>query len=218
MGTRLGSGEVLFGALQARRCACSMTTLRLVLGDQLDPGHRWFERVRDDVVYTLMEVRQETDYVLHHAQKILAIFAAMRDFARQLEVAGHRVHYLAIDDRLNLQAIPANLDALLAEHRASAFEYQAADEWRLDAQLAAYARSLAIPVRKVDSAHFYTSRDEASALFEGRKQWLMERFYRAMRAKHGVLMDGDGPAGGQWNYDADNRLSFGRQGPGNHLR
>ena len=208
MGTRLGAGEVLFGALQARRCAYSMTTLRLVLGDQLDPGHPWFERVRDDVVYTLMEVRQETDYVLHHAQKILAIFAAMRDFARQLEVAGHRVHYLAIDDRLNLQAIPANLDALLAEHRASAFEYQAADEWRLDAQLAAYARSLAIPVRKVDSAHFYTSRDEASALFEGRKQWLMERFYRAMRVKHGVLMDGDGPAGGQWNYDADNRKAW----------
>jgi deoxyribodipyrimidine photolyase-related protein len=92
-----------------------VTTLRLVLGDQLDPGHPWFARVRDHVVYALLEVRHETDYVLHHAQKILAILAEMRNFARQLEAAGHRVHYLAIDDPANLQDIPANLDVLLAE-------------------------------------------------------------------------------------------------------
>ena len=55
-----------------------MTCLRLVLGDQLNPRHPWFDTVSPDVLYVLMEVRQETDYVLHHAQKILAIFAAMR--------------------------------------------------------------------------------------------------------------------------------------------
>ncbi|MEJ7808751.1 MAG: cryptochrome/photolyase family protein, partial [Telluria sp.] len=48
-----------------------MSTLRLILGDQLNPLHSWFGAVRADVVYTLMEVRQETDYVLHHAQKII---------------------------------------------------------------------------------------------------------------------------------------------------
>ncbi|MCB1942718.1 MAG: cryptochrome/photolyase family protein, partial [Candidatus Accumulibacter sp.] len=48
------------------------TTLRLILGDQLNPRHTWFERRRNDVLYVLMELRQETDYVLHHAQKILA--------------------------------------------------------------------------------------------------------------------------------------------------
>ena len=59
-----------------------MTMLRLLLGDQLNPEHSWFAASDPDVLYVLMEVRQETDYVLHHAQKILAIFAAMRDFAR----------------------------------------------------------------------------------------------------------------------------------------
>ena len=54
-----------------------MTILRLILGDQLNPSHSWFSQRRDDVVYLLIEMRQETDYVLHHAQKILAIFAAM---------------------------------------------------------------------------------------------------------------------------------------------
>ncbi|WP_039442374.1 cryptochrome/photolyase family protein, partial [Xanthomonas vasicola] len=56
-------------------------TLRLILGDQLNPQHSWFATRDAGVVYVLMEVREETDYVLHHAQKILAIFAAMRAFA-----------------------------------------------------------------------------------------------------------------------------------------
>jgi deoxyribodipyrimidine photolyase-related protein len=185
-----------------------VTTLRLVLGDQLDPRHPWFDCVRDNVVYAMMEVRQETDYVLHHAQKLLAIFAAMRDFARQLAVAGHRVHYLRIDAPANRQRLPANLDALLAEYHADAFEYQAPDEWRLDVELGGYARNLPVPARMVDTAHFCTTRDEAMTLFEGRTHWLMERFYRAMRAKHGVLMDGDAPAGGRWNFDAENRKTW----------
>ena len=84
-------------------------TLRLVLGDQLHPGHSWFAQVDARVVYVLMEVRQETDYVLHHAQKILAIFAAMRDFARYLCAGGHRVRYVALDDPGNRQSIPGNL-------------------------------------------------------------------------------------------------------------
>lgn len=112
-----------------------MTCVRLLLGDQLNPRHPWFARTDADVLYVLMEVRQETDYVLHHAQKILAIFAAMRRFAAQLRAAGHRVGYLAIDDAANLQSLTGNLDRLLAVHAATTLEYQQPDEWRLDAQL-----------------------------------------------------------------------------------
>ena len=183
-----------------------MITVRLILGDQLNPHHSWFSAVDDHTVYILMEVRQETDYVLHHAQKIIAIFAAMRDFAEQLRLAGHRVHYLAIDDPANRQSLPANLDALIAEYSACAFEYQAPDEWRLDQELAYYASQFAIHGHMVDSEHFYSRRDEAAELFAERKQWLMEHFYRQMRMRHGVLMSGIGkPLGGQWNFDHDNR-------------
>ena len=94
-------------------------TLRLLLGDQLNPEHSWFATLDGGVVYVLMEVRQETDYVLHHAQKILAIFAAMRDLARHLREAGHRVRYVAIDDASNRQSMPDNLTALVAHHRAA---------------------------------------------------------------------------------------------------
>ncbi|QYF92333.1 cryptochrome/photolyase family protein [Massilia sp. PAMC28688] len=182
-----------------------MTTLRLILGDQLNPLHSWLQERRSDVIYTLMEVRQETDYVVHHAQKVIAIFAAMRDFARALQEQGHRVDYLAIDDPRNTQSIPGNLDLLRAHYQAVQVQYQAPDEWRLDQQLADYAVA-APPVSMADTEHFLTARDEAQRIFAGRHQWLMEYFYRQMRVTHQVLVEKDKkPAGGQWNFDHDNR-------------
>ena len=163
-----------------------------------------------------MELRQETDYVLHHAQKIIAIFAGMRDFAAQLKAAGHSVHYLAIDDAANLPSIMDNLNLLIAKYKATKFEYQAPDEWRLDVQMAEYAKSLSkagqVSAQMVDSEHFFTSRDEVALQFGERKKWLMETFYRHMRVKHSVLIEEGSkppkPLGDQWNFDAENRKAW----------
>ena len=74
-----------------------------------------------------MEVRQETDYVLHHAQKRSGHFAAMRDLARQLREAGHRVRYLCIDDASNRHSITDNLAALMTHYGAQHLQYQHPD-------------------------------------------------------------------------------------------
>jgi len=184
----------------------STPLLRLVLGDQLNPLHPWFATPQPSVVVLLMELRQETDYVRHHAQKVIAIFAAMRAFAAQLKTQGHRVRYVAIDDPSNRQSLTANLDALATHYRASGVQWQQPDEWRLDAQLAEWATHQPFACEAVDSAHFFTQRVDAAQVFAGRKQWLMEHLYRRLRRQHGVLMGADGqPAGGQWNFDHDNR-------------
>jgi len=197
---------------EAQKSNKNDSKLRLILGDQLNPQHSWFTAVDSNVIYVLMELRQETDYVLHHAQKILAIFAGMRDFAAQLAAAGHRVHYVAIDDAENLPTITGNLNALIAKYQATAFEYQAPDEWRLDVQLADFAKGLKISSQVVDTEHFFTSRDEVALLFGERKKWLMETFYRRMRVKHDVLIEAGSkppkPLGDQWNFDAENRKAW----------
>jgi len=187
----------------------ALTTLKLILGDQLNPEHSWFLKPRADVVFALIEMRQETDYVLHHAQKVIAIFAGMRDLARLLQTRGHRVHYLTIDDATNQQSLTGNLDALLAQYACTHFEYQEPDEWRLDQQLQQYARSSALNCTMVSSEHFYTTRAEVATLFAGQKAWLMERFYRQMRTKHNILMlDAKRPVEGKWNFDHENRKAW----------
>jgi len=184
-------------------------TLRLILGDQLNPTHSWFALPQKDVLYVMMEVRQETDYVLHHAQKIVAFFAGMRELARQLGESGHRMCYFSIDDPENQHDIPTNLTRLCKQYLPQQIEYQAPDEWRLDQQLHDYAQQCDVPCRMVDSEHFYTEREDIGKIFDGRKKWVMENFYRQMRINHHILMDASNkPLGGKWNYDQDNRQAW----------
>jgi deoxyribodipyrimidine photolyase-related protein len=183
-------------------------TVRLILGDQLNEQHSWFQQVSDEVTYVLMEVRQETDYVEHHIQKVAGIFAAMRNFASVLEKKGHQVLYLPLDDPENGQTFEHNLKRLIRTHGFDCLEYQLPDEYRLDRQLRELGGGLSIPVRAVDTEHFLTEREEVKKFFEGKKRYLMESFYRGMRRKHGVLMEDGDPIGGRWNYDQENRNPY----------
>jgi deoxyribodipyrimidine photolyase-related protein len=182
-------------------------TLRLVLGDQLNPGHSWFAQMDSQVVYVLMEVRQETDYVLHHAQKILAIFAAMRDFARQLRAAGHRVRYVALTTPATASPSPTTWPPWPRTIVRQAVQWQQPDEWRLDAQLRDWAATQPLACEAVDSEHFLTARGDLAALIHGPPPVADGALLpphappppACCWTRHGK------PEGGQWNFDHDNR-------------
>lgn len=188
-------------------------TLRLILGDQLNINHSWFSKTDENVVYFMAELRQETDYVKHHIQKVVAFFLAMRNFATDLKAKNHNVIYFEISDENNPQDLEKLITQLIEKQDISKFEYQLPDEYRLDEQLKAICEKLKIPSKVYDSEHFYTSRLELKDFFEGKKMLLMENFYRMMRKKHDVLMRGDTPVGNQWNFDHDNRLKYKGQVP-----
>ena len=182
-----------------------MKTLRLLLGDQLNIKHSWFNQTNDDVMYCLFEMRQETDYVNHHIQKVIGFFVAMREFAQNLKYKNHKVVYYKINDSKNTQNLTDNLSALIEENNIEKFEYLYPDEYRLDNQLKKFCESLNIKTEVYSTEHFYTKRDDLATFFDGKKQYLMENFYRNMRKKHDILMVGNQPEGGKWNYDKSNR-------------
>ena len=68
-----------------------MKTVRLILGDQLNSNHSWFKDINENILYCIFEMRQETDYVIHHIQKVTGFFAAMRSFSKELKEKGHSV-------------------------------------------------------------------------------------------------------------------------------
>lgn len=181
-------------------------TLRLILGDQLNYKHSWFETVDNDVIYCMMEMRQETDYVMHHIQKIIAFFASMYNFTKWLQKRGHTVHYMKINDGDNTQNLAGNLSFLISKYQISHFEYMLPDEYRLDRQLKEFCASLNITFNVSDTEHFLTSRTELQDIFQNKKTYLMENFYRYMRKKFQILLDDKGePIGGKWNFDTENR-------------
>lgn len=187
--------------------------LRLILGDQLNYSHSWFSEERPEVTYVLMETRSETDYVQHHIQKVAGFFAAMRGFAKHLTEKGHSVIYMNLDNPQNQHSFSLNCQHLIDQLKPARFEYQLPDEYRVDQELRSFTEKLSIPSNVCDSEHFFTTRTTFSEFFKGKKTYLMESFYRMMRKKHELLMDGHQPLYGQWNYDQDNRKKL----PKNHI-
>ncbi|MDX1761825.1 MAG: cryptochrome/photolyase family protein, partial [Christiangramia sp.] len=92
-----------------------LKTLRLILGDQLNHHHSWFKDDLENTTYVFMEMRQETDYVVHHIQKVVGFFSAMRNFENYLEERDHKVIYLKINDKKNKQDLKKNLDQLISD-------------------------------------------------------------------------------------------------------
>ena len=179
--------------------------IRLILGDQLNSQHSWFQNIDPNVCYVFFEMRQETDYVQHHVQKVVAFFSAMRQFSQQLQSLGHQVFYMTLDDSKNTHCLTTNLKWICDQKKATAFQYQYPDEYRLDIQLKDFCSESSLETRAFDSEHFLTERSELASFFEGKKQYIMEFFYRYMRKKFNVLMNGSQPEGEQWNFDKNNR-------------
>lgn len=181
-------------------------TLRLILGDQLNLQHSWFQEVDEGVCYVMAELHSETGYVRHHIQKIVGFFLAMRHFAAELEKQGHRVIYFKLGES-GADDFTGLIKHMVAELKPQRFEYLLPDEYRLDQELAALDGELGIPVAAADTEHFLSPRDGVARFFKGKKTYLLESFYRDMRKQYSILMEEDGvsPLTGQWNYDQDNR-------------
>lgn len=179
--------------------------LRLILGDQLNAAHSWYKEKDPNTLYVIAELQQETNYVVHHVQKVCAFFAAMQQFATALEQAGHHVLHLTLDDTAQFSNLLELLGHLFQTYQVQQFNYQLPDEFRLRQQLADFAKHTPSEVIAFETEHFYLKDSELRSYFTAGKRHRMESFYRKMRTRFNLLMQGDTPEGARWNFDVDNR-------------
>ena len=189
--------------------------LVLVLGDQLDEQSSAltdFDPQSDRI--WMAEVDAESTHVPSSKQRTTLFLSAMRHFAERLRDKGWPVVYRLLDDEQNMGSLAEELALAIRQYRPSQLVMTAPGDWRVWQQLRATAAQHGVPFDIRDDDHFYCTVREFKAHAEGKKQIRLEYFYRELRRKHQILMDGKLPIGGQWNFDTDNRGSFGKAGPG----
>lgn len=187
----------------------------VVLGDQLDAeSSAWdgFDPMQD--VVWMAEVMEESTHVRSHLARSALFLSAMRHFRDALKLKGWTVHYRELDERGNQGSLESELSRALVELKPARVIRVEAGDWRVEQQIRRAIQSLGIEEDVRVDRHFLCTREEFAVHVNGRKQLRMEFFYREMRRRHDVLMDGDQPLGGEWNFDAENRESFGKAGPG----
>ena len=182
-----------------------MTTLRLVLGDQLSPNLSALNDLAAGDVVVMAEVMDECSYVPHHTHKIVLVLSAMRHFAAALQARGVTVRYRRLDDPDNRHSLRGEVLQAASELQASRIVATEPGEFRVLADMRGWPSSAGCPVEIRADDRFLCPIASFRDWAAGRRGLRMEFFYRAMRERHGVLMDVDGPVGGKWNYDAENR-------------
>ncbi|MFT6559298.1 cryptochrome/photolyase family protein [Sneathiella sp.] len=183
-----------------------MKTLRLILGDQLNKTITSLKGCdpKTDIL-CLYEVQEEATFVKHHKKKIAFLFSAMRHFAEELRQAGHTVLYSKLDDPRNTGSFRGEVERTLAAHDINKIVVAHPGEYRMLKEIESWQSAFDIPVEIKPDNRFLASAEEFNNWADGRKQLRMEYFYREMRKRYSILMDGDEPVGGQWNFDPENR-------------
>jgi deoxyribodipyrimidine photolyase-related protein len=196
-----------------------MTTPRkrliLILGDQLDENASAlsdFDPAHDTL--WMAEVLEESTHIPSSKQRTTVFLSAMRHFAAQLQARGWPMVYSQFDDTDNTGTLAGELSKAIAQVKPQQLVMTAPGDWRVLQSLRAVAQQYDLPLEIKDDTHFFSTVRDFAAHAEGRKQLRLEYFYRELRQKNGILMEGKKPIGGQWNFDADNRGNFGKQGPG----
>ncbi len=184
--------------------------LIFVLGDQLTPGLSSLaagDPTRDVVL--MAELHNEATSVRHHKKKLVFIFSAMRHFAGELRAGGWTVDYAPLGSADGRAGFTDRLAQAISEYRPARVVVTEASEWRVSQEIARWGARFSIPVDVLPDCRFLCSIDTFRAWAGGRKQLRMEYFYREMRRRTGLLMDGDQPVGGKWNFDSENRKAAG---------
>ncbi len=189
--------------------------LVLILGDQLDANASALQGFdpQQDLVW-MAEVAEESTHVWSSKQRTTVFLSAMRHFAQQLRERGLPLHYTVLDDPANTGTLAGELSRSLQQHQPAALLMTAPGDWRVLQALRGVATAHDLPLEIRDDTHFFSNVRDFARHAQGRKQLRLEYFYRELRQRTGILMQDGKPVGGQWNFDEQNRGSFGKAGPG----
>jgi deoxyribodipyrimidine photolyase-related protein len=183
-----------------------MTTLRLILVDQLSQSISALVGVTKTDIIMFCEVIDELTRVKHHKKKIAFLLSAMRHFSEEFQTTGYSVRYIALDDKENTGSLGGEIARAVVDLKIDRLIMTEASEYRILVSMKSWQINLGIDVEIRNDDRFLSSASDFSTWAQGKKHLRMEFFYREMRKRFNILIDEEGkPTGGEWNYDKENR-------------
>lgn len=186
-------------------------TACIVFGDQLDADGAFYRSLDPTrVVLLMVEAADESSREWSHPQRITVFLSAMRHFAQRMRDRGYRVEYLSLG---TVETLEEGFRRLLERVRPGRLIARRPGDYRNLKLVHSLAQALSIELTVHEDDRALCSPEEFAEHARGRKALRLEYFYRMMRRRYNVLMDGKTPVGGSWNYDSENRKSFSAEGP-----
>ena len=189
-----------------------MRNLCVILADQLNQeitSLNDFDKDLDEIL--ICELKKNFTDINHHKKKIVYQISCMRHFGIEMDRLGFKINYLKLDNPDNENSYTSEImklindkgiDKVIVAEPSTYDEMESIKNWQ-------NTIGIDVEIRKNDL--FFCDIDEFKAWAEERKELRLEFFYRMLRRKHNVLMNGDQPEGGAWNFDKKNRKPIARK-------
>lgn len=210
-------GRMQHGCASDQKAILSMKKIRnlcLILGDQLNRNSQLFDNFDPAVdLLWMAETLEENTHVPSSKQRSALFLAAMRHFALELRAEKLPLIYYSLDDDPKSDFSSA-INATLQEYEVLQLRVVLPGDYRVLQELKQFCASRSLLLEVLPDNHFISKPGEFIAWKKGKKELRMEYWYRQLRKRTGILMQGENPVGGEWSYDKDNRGSFGKTGPG----
>ncbi|MTA84177.1 MAG: deoxyribodipyrimidine photolyase, partial [Actinobacteria bacterium] len=129
-----------------------------------------------------------------HKERLFFMISSARHFVAVLEAKGFKVLYFKD------KSTQSGIEKAQAEYGKLPVYCAEPSSHRQFAQLKK------VGVQFVDNDFFLTPRALFASWAESQKSFVMENFYRAQRIRLNILVEGNKPVEGRWNFDAENRL------------
>jgi deoxyribodipyrimidine photolyase-related protein len=172
--------------------------VKRILYIAFDHLHRNFGVLKDadpqNDLIVLVESARMTSGRPWHPLRLHFLMSSAHHFAQDLRSEGFTVEYITSATTTD------GLDQVRAKHGDLPIVAAEPSSFKQSANLSAYG------VTFIDNDFFLTPRSLFSHWALSQKSFLMENFYRGQRIRLGVLVEGNSPVGGAWNFDKENRL------------
>ncbi|MCC4907548.1 cryptochrome/photolyase family protein [Microbacterium sp. cx-59] len=180
----------------------------LILATQQFEDHPAFHDPDIDEFF-VVESAQRFSRLPYHRHKIVLLLAALRHTVDRLRADGRIVRVVALEDDLSFAR---GVEELATRHGADGLAWMSATDRGVDERIHALCARLGLRSRVYPDALFLTPAEASDEWFAAHPTPVMETFVRWQRHRTGILMDGEQPVGGRWNFDADNRHPLPKRG------
>ena len=179
-----------------------MKSLFVILGNQLFDT----KYIRDfkNSTFFMCEDYELCTYQRHHKLKILLFLSSMRSYADLLKKEKYKIKYFDLDNDFKVSYERKLKNFIIKNNITELITFEIEDKF-FENKIRKLVNTIKIKWKIIDSPMFLNSRKEFRNYLNLTKKPLMANFYKIVRKKYNILMDGDKPRGGKWSYDSENR-------------
>ena len=184
-----------------------MKQIGLIFPDDLSTNNKVLSSIKISDPLLLYEPCDTYYQLKHHKHKLVLLISALRHWKKKLEDDFTNIIHIKITKDRNIDLMH-ELETLHKKLKFNLLHVAQPSDHGILTQLMFFGSKHDVELKIHSDTKFIDSIEGFSEWSVDKKSLVQEYYYRWLRKKYSLLMEGNKPLGGKWNFDKDNQKSI----------